>query len=109
MPPPGEPPDPAGTGPQPPYGYPYPPPRRTNGNALASMVVSLAGLVTCPLLGGIGVYLGYRARDEMARSGEEGDGMALAGIIVGWVGIGVFLLMLCLILLIAGGARLMAP
>lgn len=94
-------------------GYPYgppPQPRGTNGKAVAAMVVSLAGLVSCPLVGAIGIYLGYRAREEIRRTGEEGDGMAQAGIIVGWVGIGLTVLTLCgigvFIALSAGAAGL---
>lgn len=81
--------------PPPAYGSPYPPPRRTNSNAVTALVVALAGLVACPLVGVIGVYLGNRARKEIARTGEEGDGMALAGIIVGWIGVGLTLLIGC--------------
>ncbi|GAB2946700.1 hypothetical protein GCM10027280_39360 [Micromonospora polyrhachis] len=77
---------------------PYPPPpypqpqfvirRPTNNMAIASLVVALASLFTCTLLGGIAVYLGNRSRAEIRNTGEEGDGLALAGIIVGWIGVG---------------------
>jgi hypothetical protein len=63
--------------------------------AIAAMVVSLASLLTCPLIGAVGVYLGRRSRAEIARTGEEGDGMAQAGIIVGWIAIGMSILYLC--------------
>jgi hypothetical protein len=101
-PPPGPPPGP------PPPGYPYyaPPPRRTNGNAVAAMVVSLASLVTCPLIGAVGIYLGTRAQREIAASGEEGEGMAKAGVIVGWVAIGLSVLMVCFVALTFGLAGL---
>jgi hypothetical protein len=77
-----------------PPGYPgyYPPQRNTNGLAIAALVVSCASLVTCPLLGGVGAVLGHVARRQVRRSGEEGDGLALAGIIVGWILFGLSLL-----------------
>ncbi len=67
------------------YSYHHPP--RTNSYAVASMIVSLVGLLVCPLIGAIGIYLGNRARAEVSKTGEQGDGMALAGIIVGWIGV----------------------
>jgi hypothetical protein len=72
----------------PPYGYPSP--RPTNGMAVAAMVCSLTGLLTF-FSAPVGAILGHVARRQIRERGEEGDGMALAGIIVGWVitGLGV--------------------
>ncbi|GAB4048895.1 DUF4190 domain-containing protein [Catellatospora paridis] len=99
----GQPGAPAGTPGQPhPYGA-YPPPgyapypyvylqRRTNGMAIGAMVTALAGAVMlcfygvpALLLGPLGAILGHVARRKIRESGEEGDGMALTGIIVGWI------------------------
>lgn len=81
--------------PPPPYpGYPppygYPPVRTTNGMAVAALVCSLSGLLTF-FSAPVGAILGHVARKQIRERGEEGDGMALAGIIVGWVitGLGV--------------------
>jgi hypothetical protein len=68
-------------------GYPaygYPPPQPTNGLAIASLVCSLAGLGTC-ITAPVGAILGHVARRQIRERGEGGDGMALAGIIVGWI------------------------
>jgi hypothetical protein len=68
-----------------------PPPQTTNGMAIASMVVSIAGavLLICYGLGGIvaivGAILGHVARRQVRERREAGGGMALAGVIVGWV------------------------
>lgn len=76
------------------YTPPYPPPRRPiNGLALASLIVSLVSLLSCPLVGGVAVYLGNRARTEIRQSGEEGAGFAQAGIIIGWCAVGLAALM----------------
>lgn len=64
---------------------------KTNGNAIASLVLSLSGLVCLYLIGPIlGVIFGNKARREIAASGgiEQGDGMAQAGVIIGWILIG---------------------
>lgn len=74
------------TGQYPPgYGYAAPP---TNNLAVISMVLGIAGLTVIPLVGSIvAVILGRSARNQMAQSGEGGQGMATAGIVTGWVGI----------------------
>jgi hypothetical protein len=80
-PPPGGYPPPA---PYPPPGM-YPPPNRTNGMALASLICSIAGLATCALSSIVGLILGVIALGQIKKTGEEGRGMALAGVIVGGV------------------------
>jgi hypothetical protein len=68
------------------YGYdPYAParPAGTNGKAIASLVTSLAGLLFCGLPSIVGLILGIIAMRETKRTGQEGHGMALAGVIVG--------------------------
>lgn len=78
------------------YGYPgYSAPvsaaQSNNGMAIASMVVSIVGVLgLCGYgLGGwiglIGAILGHVARRQIRERGESGDGMALAGIIIGWI------------------------
>jgi hypothetical protein len=57
---------------------------RTNGLAVASLVLSLAGLVTCGIGSILGIIFGFIARGQIRRTGESGDGMALAGIIIGF-------------------------
>jgi hypothetical protein len=84
-----------------PGGYPgYVPPvmvptQSTNGMAIASLVVSLVGLVSvfCYGIGGIviglvGAILGHVGKRQIAERGEGGGGMALAGIICGWIAVG---------------------
>ncbi|HKS98479.1 MAG TPA: DUF4190 domain-containing protein [Rugosimonospora sp.] len=78
--------------PQPGYaGYPgyaapvMTPPQSTNGMAIASLVLSLVGLTTCGVTSLIGAILGHVARRQIRERGEGGDGMALAGIISGWI------------------------
>lgn len=77
--------------PHPYYSYPYAPSREHEGLAIASLVVSCAailGLCTwglAGLLGIVGAILGHVARSRIKRNGKAGGGLALAGIIVGWV------------------------
>jgi hypothetical protein len=86
----GYPPPPAGYPPQYPSGYPYgydpyapARPTGTNGKAIGALVTSLAGLMLCGVPSIVGVILGVIAMRETKRTGQEGHGMALAGVIVG--------------------------
>lgn len=77
--------------------------RPTNGLAVAAFVTGLVGLFSCPLLGGVAVYLATRARTDIRATGESGDSLALAGLIVGWCGlaIGVLVALLWALLMAA--------
>jgi ABC-type Fe3+ transport system permease subunit len=81
--------------------------RKLNNAALAAMIVSLASFVTCPLIGLVGAYLGFRAKREIQQTGEDGDGMATAGIVVGIISTGVaavITLVVAIVLAFAAGA-----
>jgi hypothetical protein len=78
-----------GAGPQPgvgppPYGPVYAPP--TNTYAILSLVLALT--VMPPL----GVYFGYKAKEQIARTGERGDELATVGLVVGWIFTGLWVL-----------------
>ena len=94
-----------------PYGgYPVSPP--TNGLAVASMVVSIIGALglCCYGAGGIvglvGAILGHVSRKQIRERQEGGDGMALAGVIVGWIsfGLGILALAAFVVLVVIGVA-----
>lgn len=70
--------------PQGPRYYPYPVAQPTNGLAIASLVCSIAGVATC-VSAPVGAVLGHVARRQIRERGGAGDGLALAGIIVGWI------------------------
>ena len=64
--------------------------RETNGYAIASLVLGIVGL-SFPIASIVALVLGYRARREIAASPEtqSGDGLATAGIVLGWVGVAI--------------------
>lgn len=69
-----------------PYGAPAYQARTTNGMAIASLVCGVAGFVTC--ISAIpAVILGHIARKQIRESGgtQQGEGMALAGLIIGYI------------------------
>lgn len=64
-----------------------------NGFAIASLTMGVLGLSALPLIGAVlALVFGYRARREIANSGESGEGLATAGVILGWVGVGLLAL-----------------
>jgi len=91
----------AGWAPGQPFGMPLqgqvmPPPAyavpRTNPMAIASLVCSILGC--CLMLAVAGVVMGHIARKQIRDSGgrETGDGLALAGLIVGYVWVGLLVI-----------------
>lgn len=101
-PPPAWPPGPHGGPNPPPYPgaphYDYPPARRTNSNALVALIVGIVSLTICQPVGLVAFFLGRSARREIAAShgAEEGDGMALAGQIIGMISFAIFVLSILL-------------
>ncbi len=78
--------------------------RPTNSLAVASMVFGLAtplfGLTALPA-----VILGHKARGQIRRTGEKGNGMAMTGLVIGWAAIGLFALLITLAVLVAAGTH----
>ncbi len=63
------------------------PPRQTSSLAIVSLVSGLLGWTLVPLIGSIvAIITGHMARSEIRRAPDriEGDGLALAGLILGY-------------------------
>ncbi len=74
----------------------------TNTTAVVSLASGIAAWTILPFLGAIvAVITGHIAKNEIRRSGgmASGDGMATAGLVLGYVNIGVGLCVLCLFLI----------
>jgi hypothetical protein len=62
----------------------------TNGLAVASLVL---GIIWLYWLGSIlAVIFGHVALSQIARSGQNGRGLAIAGLVLGWIGVGVLVI-----------------
>lgn len=69
-----------------------PPPRlvprqQTNSMAVGSFVCGLLELCSFGLTAIPAVVLGHSARRQIRRTGQPGDGFAVAGLVLGWLGI----------------------
>ncbi|MEU9184072.1 DUF1707 and DUF4190 domain-containing protein [Streptomyces sp. NPDC048484] len=58
---------------------------KTNEKAVGSAICGVLCLVTFGITGVPAVILGHTARSEMRRTGEGGDGLALTGLVFGWL------------------------
>lgn len=76
---------------------------RTEGNAIASLILGIAAFVVCPLIPAIlAVVFGNKAKQNIANDPSlEGEGLAKAGVILGWINIGLSALVVVLIVAVA--------
>ena len=87
-------------------------PIRTSGTAIASLSFGVLSWVVLPFIGAIlAVVLGHSARKEIGRAPPgtiEGDGMAIAGLILGWAHLALFLVAILFIFVFLGGLAFFA-
>ncbi|MEO3750721.1 DUF1707 and DUF4190 domain-containing protein [Streptomyces sp. B6B3] len=77
---------------------PMPPP--TNGNALGALICGLLSPVTWGLTSIPSVVLGHKARAELRHTHERGDGYALTGLILGYLGIAFWILLIVILVIL---------
>jgi Domain of unknown function (DUF4190)/Domain of unknown function (DUF1707) len=80
-----------------PYPGPVPLQQGTNGMAIASLVCGIGQLFFFLPAGIAAVILGHMARSRIRRTGEQGDGMAVAGLILGYIGIALSVLLVLIV------------
>ncbi|MBO9662838.1 DUF4190 domain-containing protein [Dokdonella sp.] len=85
---------------------------RTSGTAVASLVFGVLSWFALPVIGAIlAIVLGHSARGEIRRAPPgtvDGDGMAIAGLILGWAHVVIVVLGLGVIFLFLGGIAFFA-
>jgi hypothetical protein len=80
--------------------------KQTSSLAIVSLVSGILGWTLVPWIGSIvAIITGHMARAEIKRNPDtmEGDGMALGGLILGWLSVGLGLLVVVAIILFFGG------
>jgi Domain of unknown function (DUF4190) len=80
--------------------------RRTSTLAIVSLIFGILGWFVLPFVGSIvAIITGHMARAEIRRDPLriEGDGLALAGLILGWLSIALWVVGMLLFLLLFGG------
>ena len=78
--------------------YAYPLARPTSGYAVAAFVTSLFGLAIIP------VILGHSALGDIEKTGKDGKGLAIAGLILGYIQCAFWTLIIILMTAASAGA-----
>ncbi len=87
-----------------PYGQAYPVAPRTNGMAIGALVGSIAGAAVCGIGAVIGAVLGHIALGQIKRTGEQGRGMAIAGIVIGYTMAALFFVYVAVLIALAASS-----
>jgi len=77
----------------------------TNGMAVASLILGIAGLTVVPTIGSVlALILGYMAKRDIRQRPTEttGEGLATAGVVMGWIGVVLTVLVVCGIIALFG-------
>ena len=80
--------------------------KQTNNLAIVSLVSGILGWTLLPWIGSlVAIVTGHMARAEIRRNPEtqEGDGLALAGLIMGWAMVALSVLAVVAVILFFGG------
>ena len=81
-------------------------PRQTSALAVVSLVAGILGWTLLPVLGSVvAIVCGHLARAEIRRAPQalEGDGLAVAGLVMGYLVIGLGVLAVAAVILFFGG------
>ena len=89
----------------------YPAPRQTSTLAILALVAGILGWTLLPLLGSLGgIIFGHMARGEIRRSNGQldGDGLAITGLVLGWINVVLAVLLVLVIFMFFGGLAWLA-
>ena len=80
--------------------------RQTHTYAIISLVAGVLGWTLLPVLGSVGaIVFGHMARGQIRREPEryDGDGLAVAGLVLGWINVGLVIFGIVALVLFFGG------
>ncbi len=89
----------------------YPAPRQTSTLAILALVAGILGWTLLPFLGSLGgIIFGHMARGEIRRSNGQldGDGLAVTGLVLGWINVMLAVLLVLVIFMFFGGLAWLA-
>ena len=87
------------------------PMRQTSTLAVVSLVFGILGWTLLPFLGSLGgIIFGHMARGEIRRSNGQldGDGLAVTGLVLGWINVMLAVLLVLVIFMFFGGLAWLA-
>lgn len=80
--------------------------RQTSNLAIVSLVSGILGWTLLPFLGSLAaVITGHMARSEIRKSNGnlDGDGLAITGLVLGWISLGLLVVGLFILFAFLGG------
>ncbi len=80
-------------------------PRQTSTLAIVSLIGGIAGWTLLPFIGSLlAIISGHMARAEIRRNPSlDGDGLAIAGLVMGWLVVAITVLSVVAVVLFFGG------
>jgi len=88
-----------------------PAPRQTSTLAVIALVAGILGWTLLPFLGSLGgIIFGHMARGEIRRSNGQldGDGLAVTGLVLGWINVGLWIVGIIAFIMFFGGLAWLA-
>jgi hypothetical protein len=83
-------------------GYPV---TKTNSLAVAALVCGIGQIIFGLLTGIPAIILGHMARRRIAQTGEQGAGMAMAGLVLGYIGVGLAVIVIIVLIGVAASVH----
>lgn len=72
---------------------------KTNGLAIAALICGLVQFIGFGIFTGIpAIILGHMARRQVRQTGEQGAGMAMAGLVLGYIGVALAIILVIVII-----------
>lgn len=84
--------------------FQVPPPTQSSNLAIISLIAGILGWFILPVLGAIiAIFTGHRARKEIRESAGKltGEGMATAGLVLGYLNLFLIVIPICVIFILA--------
>ena len=80
-------------------------PRQTSSLAIVSLIGGIAGWTLLPFIGSVlAIVTGHMARAQIRREPAlDGDGLAIAGLVMGWLMVAITVLSIVAVVLFFGG------
>jgi hypothetical protein len=78
---------------------------KANGLAVASLVFGFAQFLVGPVATVPAIVLGHMARNQIKQTGEQGAGLALAGLVLGWGAVALGIILMFAVMTVAAGTH----
>jgi hypothetical protein len=85
------------------------PAAKANGLAVASLVFGFAQFMVGPAATVPAIVFGHMARNQIKQTGEQGAGLALAGLVLGWGAVALGIILMFAVMTVAAGTHGAVP